>query len=271
MSDRYAKAVELATEALNAGRFEDALNEALGVLALEPNHPDAVLLQAIALSQLGRAQEASDAFVRAVSLAPSSAKARYNAAVHEFNRGNRDVSLQLVNDALTIEPNHPSAKDLRGRIAVDVSYPGLQARSTPPMTTTGIPFIEKLGSVWTGMGWVLSVSIFICSVGPLLLVFRSPSFRAFMSNGNPAAKSLVEFFDFTAKIAVEIPAIGVMNVLGNLLTLGVIVFLILDLNHRRGNYLWLLPTIFCGCMGFSWLVLPLYLLLGIPKATDSSI
>jgi len=260
MSDRYAIAVEQATEALNAGRFEDALNEVLGVLALEPNHPDAILLQAIALSQLGRAQEASAAFVRAVTLAPGSAKARYNAAVHEYNVGNRDVALQLVNDALTIEPNHSSAKDLQRRIAGDVSYPKLETPSTPTVVPTGIPFIQKLGSVWIGAGFVLAFCNAASYLGQTAMMNGSKTYQELQTG------QIKELGELTAKfsaITQEVPALVPLGMLDLFLRVALLVYLVLDLNHRKGNYVWLVPLILTGCCGFSWVVLPLYLVFAV--------
>jgi hypothetical protein len=38
--------------------------------------------------------------------------------------------------------------------------------------------------------------------------------------------------------------------------------MVLDLNHRKGNMLWLIMQIPCSCCGLGWLTLPIYLLFG---------
>jgi len=260
MTDRYAKAVEQATDALNAGRFEDALNEGLGVLALEPDHADAILLQAIALSQLGRAQEASAAFVRAVTLAPSSAKARYNAAVHEYNIGNRDVALRLTNDALIIEPGHASAKDLQNRITGDGSYPKLEAPTVAPTAPAGIGFISKLGGVWIGIGFFLSIANAATYLSQSAMMSGS---KAYQDLQNSPMKDPGEMMAKLTAITQEVPALVPLGSLDFVLRLVLLVYMVLDLNHRRGNYVWLVPLILAGCCGFSWAILPMYLVFAV--------
>lgn len=260
MTDRYAKAVEQATDALNSGRFEDALNEALGVLVLEPDHADATLLQAIALSQLGRTQEASAAFVRSVTLAPASAKARYNAAVHEYNAGNRDVALRLTNDALIIEPSHASARDLQSRISNDGSYPKLETPAAQVVVPSGPNFIDKLGQAWVGIGFALAVVNAATYLGQSAMMSGSKAYRELQGG---EIKELSEMIAKFSSITQEVPALVPVGILDLFLRLAILVFVVLDLNHRRGNYVWLVPLIVTGCCGFSWVVLPMYLVFAV--------
>ncbi len=267
MTDRYAKAVEQATEALNSGRFEDALNEARGVLVLEPDHADATLLQAIALSQLGRTEEASAAFVRSVTLAPASAKARYNAAVHEFNAGNRDVALRLTNDALIIEPNHASAKDLQSRITKDGSYPKLETPGVQVVAPRGPGFIDKLGQGWIAIGFTLSFVNAAASLGQTAMMSGSKAYQELQVS---QPKELSELIAKVSAITQEVPALVPLGMLDYFLRIVLLVFLVLDLNHRRGNYVWLVPLILAGCCGFSWVILPLYLVFAVLMKRSSS-
>jgi hypothetical protein len=41
-----------------------------------------------------------------------------------------------------------------------------------------------------------------------------------------------------------------------------IVWMAMDAIHRRGNLLWILPQVLCGCVGFTWLIVPIYMIWG---------
>jgi len=57
----------------------------------------------------------------------------------------------------------------------------------------------------------------------------------------------------------------VVSLLGILIRLGSLVWMILELSDRRGNWLWLLPYLLCCCCGFDWLILAIYMLAGRQK------
>jgi hypothetical protein len=44
--------------------------------------------------------------------------------------------------------------------------------------------------------------------------------------------------------------------------LGIVIWSIMDLIDRRGNFIWLIPNVICSCCGFGWITLPIYILAG---------
>jgi hypothetical protein len=44
--------------------------------------------------------------------------------------------------------------------------------------------------------------------------------------------------------------------------IGILIWSIMDILDRRGNFVWLIPNIICSCCGFGWITLPIYILAG---------
>ena len=53
-----------------------------------------------------------------------------------------------------------------------------------------------------------------------------------------------------------------LQILGYAANFGVIIYMILDLVHRRGSMVWLIAHIPCSCCGLGFVTLPIYLLTG---------
>ena len=66
MSEDQISTIQQATDFVNAGKFEEALERSRAVLVTDPNSGDAKLIEAIALSQLGNSRDASEAFSAAI-------------------------------------------------------------------------------------------------------------------------------------------------------------------------------------------------------------
>ncbi len=256
MSSDAQSLVNEATDLINAGDFAEALAKANAALALDPNSGDAALAKAVALSQLGNASDASQSFDLAIRLAPGNAKARFNAAVHEFNQGNVVLARTLAEQAIQLEPDHEGAKGLLARMPAPAqqvaAYPRNEG-SEFEVENAGLPFIHKLGAKWVAIAWLLVVSgavsfaylmaIMLPNIGKMMTAMQSNDQQAInqiaMAGSNPA----LQIFGYAHLAAA-------------------ILWMILDLIHRKGNMVWLVAHIPCSCCGFSFLTLPIYLLTG---------
>lgn len=257
MSSDFQNELNQATDAINAGRFGDALNIARNILVTDPSQAQAKLIEAISLSQQGNRSDASEAFRRAVELNPGDAKTRFNAAVHEFNAGNADEAREYANAALAIEPSHKGSKELLERMPKTVGADGFSGYSRESSAdyqpqAEGLPFIKKLGSKWTLIGWLLSglgLTMFILSLISILPMVGEMT--SAMSSGNQEQIAKMQ--------SAQNP---VLTVLGYPVTFAILIYMILDLVHRKGNMLWLIAHIPCSCCGLGFVTLPIYLLTG---------
>lgn len=261
MSAPYEIEVSKATDALNMGQAQVALEIVESILREVANQPDALLMKGIALSQLGQNEEASKVFVAAVTASPNSVKARFNAAVHEYNAGRVGLAQQLLQDALKIDPNHVGSMALLERImpipAPTAEYPRPDPTKPAADVDLGVPFVSAMGPYWVALGWILFVLMGLSTVVTFYAIFTSPAFQQALSN----PKNLDQVTALSADLSKSIPIwAGFLDIGARF---GALIWLIIDLNHRRGNYLWVLPFALCGCMlGLGWMVMPLYLLLG---------
>lgn len=257
MSSQLEVLVSECTDLVNAGQFAEALVKADAALAIDPNSPGAALAKAVCLSQLGNSSEASAAFDHAIKVGPGDAKTRFNAAVHEFNSGNVDVARSLAQQALELDSRHEGAKNLLQRIPAPAgqaaSYPRDQMMADD-VQHAGLPFITKLGSTWVILGWILAVAalaFFILDLGPALEGFRT----AMAAQGDPEKIKQMQA-DLQAKQNM------VLSVMGLGVRILTVLWGLLDLIHRRGNMVWLIPHLPCSCCGLGWLTLPIYILFG---------
>jgi tetratricopeptide (TPR) repeat protein len=264
-----------AQSALQSGQFEAALNAIDQAIALDPR-TDYHVVRGVSLAQLGRANEAASAFQSAIAADPSNAKAFYNFATHMYQQGRKQEALAYAKQAVAKDPAHQSAADLVRLIESESAAPPVAATppapgapyGTPPTfaqypreqppglsNQSSVPFVRDLGPKWTAIGWGLSFGMLamflymIAVFGPM-----ANEFMAAFSGGEAAMQAAVE------KMQTAVP--GWYSPVSWLFTIGSIVWSILDIIDKRSNYLWLLPLILCTCCGLTFMVMPLYLLLG---------
>ena len=263
MSEDQNSVLNQATDLINAGNYEEALERSRAVLITDPNNGDAKLIEAIALSQLGNSRDASEAFAEAVRIAPTNVKARFNAAVHEFNTGNVGQARTLAKEALDLDRNHEGTKELIERMGPEqpmtaggVTYPREPAAGFEP-AYEGIAFIKANPGGWTAIGWVISALSLLFFVFFWITIF--PHMNEFMQaaqSGNQQSSR-----DIAMKISNPVLSIGPY-----LLVLLNVVWMIMDIIHRKGSFLWLIAHIPCSCcgtfIGGNFLTLPLYMLFG---------
>jgi tetratricopeptide (TPR) repeat protein len=255
MSGDLEKNVQQATDAINAGNFQSGLDLARTGLAINPGHAELKLIEAVALSQLNQRIEASQAFSHAINLDPGSAKAKYNAAVHEYKGGNLGLAQTLVTQTLQIDPRHEGALQLQKQMptmSAETNYPRGQEYG---FDNPGIGFINKLGASWNVIGWIISVigaSLFIYSLMSMAPYF-SEMMKISASGGSPSEMNAI-----TAKMQQS----TFVQILGWVMIPVTMGYVLLDLIHRRGQMVWLIAHIPCSCCSMGFITLPIYMLFG---------
>jgi tetratricopeptide (TPR) repeat protein len=258
--------LSIASEAINNGRPTDALIAARSALDIDSSNAEAKLIEAIALSQVGDPMEASTAFEAAIRLNPASAKSRFNAGVHAFNGKNFDLARDLAMSAIQIEPNHAGAKQLLSQLpkefidevpasdtfspAANAAYPRYESQEGQ---SAALPFITQLGTTWTVVGVLLSILGFILFLITLMALMPK------LSEMMVAAGNSVKLKEIQDQIKVS-PVVSIVTYISYGAN---VIYVILDLIHRRGNMLWLVGHIPASCCcGLGWITLPLYMLFG---------
>lgn len=305
MSEEQARQfLDQATQSLQSGQFQQALELVDQSIALKEADSEAHVLRGIALSQLSQPDQATEAFRRAISLGPYNSKAYFNLAVHYFGLGQKPEALEMAREAVRIDAKHAGARDLIARIEGESQAAGtIQAPTTPDPSRIGDPlaqptetpsgvapgpggpapgtpyqnvpppggyyrpgyetsgvhslqFVANMGKTWDTIAWVLiitSVATFVIS-----LVMFLPMYAEIFQN--PQNMQRMSTMGFGSSIASTI-----LQIVSWLATLSSLVWMILELSDRRGNWLWLLPYILCCCCGFHWVPMGIYLLAGRQK------
>ncbi len=259
MSEDQNSKIQQATDFVNTGKFSEALTAAREGLESDPHNGDAKLIEAISLSQLGQSRDASEAFSAAIRLAPTNVKARFNAAVHEFNMGNVGQARNLANEALNLDPDHEGTKTLLEKMGPDQvplqggsQYPRESPEGFMPQNE-GIAFVRNMGPSWVMIGWVLA----ICSAASIgytaynTVTHWSELMAAISSKDQAQMQAITK--------AMQNP---MMQIFAYAVLAGNMVWTIMDLIHRKGNFVWLIAHIPCTCLGLSFITQPLYILLG---------
>lgn len=260
--------LDQAAQALNSGQPQRALQLADEARDYDATLPEAVLIRAIALSQMQHVEEATAAFEQAQALDPDSAAISYNFAVHLQAVGKLADAKREVNRALSQMPAHQSARQLQTIIEQQLSggeptfKPKQPAPVEIPPMMQGEPYrsgyeapehsfrwIENMGATWSILGW--------CVAGLGML-----SFAAFMVAFWPTISQAM-----ATQQAVQAPqkyspfqlAVAGLNWLA---LIGSIIWMLTDILDRKANLFWLVPIVLCGCLSLEGLPLMLYMLLG---------
>lgn len=142
------------------------------------------------------------------------------------------------------QPQQPPA------VQVPVQSPyrtGYESKST----VHSIGFIENLGKNWNVAGY--GIAIVSCVLGTVSLVQSIMMFSQAGSNFEQWIKTQQE----------ASAAMGMGNMLLSLLILFVdlmsLLWMVMELSDRRGNWLWLLPFVLCCCCSYPGLLMLIYL------------
>ncbi len=269
MSEEQARSfIEQATQSLQTGQLNQALDFANQAIMLDPTNGDAFSLKAVALAQLNQNAEATRAFEEAIQLQPTNSKVRYNLAVHLVRQNQKVEGLTQAREALQLDPAHAGARELIAQLERELgvaSIPRPSEGAVPPVqgvdpniqspygqnpyggqppspygpprpgyagSTHKIAFIEQLGPTWTAIGWAL-VAVYI-----LLMIVQIP-----------ATSEAVRF-------AMENPGVRptqTQNPFIQILGFGVwvcaLTWMIMDIIDRRASWLWLVLYCICCCCG----------------------
>ena len=297
MADEQARGfIEQATQSLQSGQFQQALELIEQAIAIDRNNSEAHILRGIALSQTNQPDLATSAFQQAILISPN-AKAYYNLAVHQYQLGQKQPALDAAREAVRVDPSHSGARELAGRIERELGLPQvttarpddvLQPESSSGEQSAGpgvaqpygspygtqsadyyrqgyvpqegpihsLKFVENMGKTWTTLGWAV--------VGFGALYF---AFSLYMIFGTGMMEQIQQ--------AISNPGYrvqqqsGPLSILSNIMWVAMLIgsttWMALDLADRRGNWLWLLPYIVCCCLTCSlmpWAVVAVYLLAG---------
>lgn len=274
MSEVDRSILTQAAEAIQHGQFGQALELAEQFLISEPTSCDALVIKGVALSQLTRNVEATQAFQAAIASDPTSAKAFYNFAAHLYQTGERGQALTYAQQALQRDPDHAASRELEQRITAEMTSQapppaqGMPYQSGPQQyseymrpgsypggpVSGGIPWVTKLGSSWLLIGWLIIALWLIYFV--FSIIFALPMIQE-VTKAMQSQNGQAQIQEIAAKNSKP----G-FQALGYLFMVSGIGWTITDLIHRRGNFLWLVPMILCSCCGFGWMIMPLYIAAG---------
>lgn len=278
MSEQAQEFVQQATQAVQNGQFAQALDLIDQALAINPSMGDAYILRGIALAQSQQPDAATAAFRQAIAINPQNPKAYYNLATHLYQRNQKAEAKAMAEESIRLDPTHSAAKDLVALISQEAAQAaappqeqaqpygspyGAEQPYAPPQSPYyrpgytqpqhSIAFVENMGSSWPAIAWVIvalgvtSVILMIMIVMPLMELASQPDgFQKMMEQAQAGGTAL--------------------NLIYNIMHYGgflaAMVWLIMDIVDRRGNYLWILPMVLCCCCGAHFIPLTLYLLLG---------
>jgi tetratricopeptide (TPR) repeat protein len=256
--------IDQAQTAIQAGNPEYAIELLRQSILLSGKDAEAFILLGIALAHTKMPADAENAFKRATQLAPDSVKARYNLAVHQYTQGQVRAALNSARKASELDALHAGSRELATRIEQEL---GIGEGQEPPTTAAGnpnpdeiregyepqavqtMPFIERMGVYWVAVGWV--IALLSLALGATFLSMVLPHMSQF--SGNP---------DALVRTLSKDPKMNVIQVLYFVVNLGGLAYIAVDTINRRANLLWLLPQAVCGCTGFTFLVVPIYMKFG---------
>ncbi len=291
LNEQVRQFIDQATQSIQAGQFDKALQLIDQALALDPEAAEAYILKGIALSQTGQPSAATEVFRRAVDLDPMSAKAHYNLAVHLYSQGEKTEALQSARTAASVDLNHAASRQLALTIETELGLsptaelipepvrqapqetasaaPFMQANTNPymkqdvPYSGHSIPFVEKLGGWWTAIAWILVVMSLAGGIGAVKF------FAEVMGQVNPNSQTMNEDM---ARLAQHYTGlINFIRICGFGSIVGTVTWSLMDHLDQRNSFLWLIPNIVCTCCGCAFITLPIYMLAGRNKQTTSNV
>ncbi len=262
-----------AQQTMQTGHFAPALELTEQALALDPTSSDAHVLMGVALAQLNRPEEATQAFLAGIRFGPQNTKAFFNLAVHYHQQGQKALSEEMARETLRINSDHPGAKSLLGgndsanepdsQMMREVprtsseTEPGAPNNARSQTTATFRPgydastegslqFVERMGKGWVFIGMSLAL------LSLLIGFFAWADFLQVLSQigvgGDPnAIGAMIESSNTW------------LSVLSTLISLISLLWMIFDVIHRRGNWLWMLPYVLCCCCSFGGVCQLIYL------------
>jgi tetratricopeptide (TPR) repeat protein len=265
LHEQARELIDQAQTAIQAGNPEYAIELLRQSILYSGKDAEAYVLLGIALAHTKMPADAENAFKRATELDPDSVKARYNLAVHQYTEGQVRAGLNNARKATELDPLHAGSRDLAARIEKEL---GIDEGQEPPTTAAGnpipadeyregyepmpvqtMPFIERLGWIWTALGWTIALLSLVLAGVFLSIVLP------YMTGNGGNADALVKNLSQDSKM-------NLIQIIYFVVNLGGLAFIAVDTINRRANLLWILPQAVCGCTGFTFVVLPIYMRFG---------
>jgi tetratricopeptide (TPR) repeat protein len=257
--------IDQAQTAIQAGNPEYAIELLRQSILYSGKDAEAYILLGIALAHTKMPADAENAFKKATQLDPNSVKARYNLAVHQYTEGQVRAALNNARKASELDALHAGSRDLAARIEKEL---GIDEGAEPPTTAAGnpaptdeyrdgyepqpvqtMPFIERMGVYWSLVGW--TIAVVSLALGAVFLSMVLPH----MSQNRGNADALVQMLS-------RDPKMNMIQITYFLVNLSGLAFIAVDTINRRANLLWILPQAVCGCTGFTFVILPIYMRFG---------
>ncbi len=260
--------IEQATQSIQGGQFSQAIELLDQAIAINPMSADAYLLKGVALAQMSSPDLATESFQKAIGIEPDNAKARFNLAVHFSRIGQKQGALTEAREALRVDPNHAGARDLvtqlEAEMGVAASTPSAPDGAPPIQGATGstyqsnpyqsgptasynregyapkvhtLPFVERMGSTWTTLGWIftgIALLIFVLSLSKIPVQYNLMQ-EAMKNPNRPPTPPPTTIFDLILQI------FSVLNWICS------ITWIIMDIVDRKRNWLWLVLYCICCC------------------------
>jgi tetratricopeptide (TPR) repeat protein len=256
--------VAKAEKAIQAGNPEHAIDLLRQSILYSGKDAEAYILLGIALAHSKLPADAENAFKRATQLAPDNVKARYNLAVHQYTEGQVRAALNNARKASELDARHAGSRDLAARIEEEL---GISEGEEPPTTAAGnpapseyregyeplpvqtLPLIERMGASWSAIGWSIAVVSFLLAVGFAAIVVP------YMMQHSGSADGVVQTLS-------KDPKMKIIQIVYMIINLAGLAYIAVDTINRRANLLWILPQAVCGCTGFTFVILPIYMRFG---------
>jgi len=259
----------------------EAFNRAV---ALDPNSAKARYNLAVHQYALGQKLDALARSREAIQIDPSHAGAKQLVQTLEAElAGPSPQGMPNPNDPLSVPPPvvppvttapqanpygaaQPPSETPRvaepGMPSPPPSGPGPMPTNLPPVSNPyaksgyaepahSLPFVENMGSAWVAIGW------FFAALSLLGFIIGIVIFASAFGQFDPNKPELIQ-----AAMEKSSGLLWISRIAGFGSLLGIVIWSIMDLIDRRGNFVWLIPNVLCSCCGFGWITLPIYILAG---------
>lgn len=242
--------IEHAMSALRRGDVKRTLEMANEVLKEQPENAEGHQLRGIALTRMGKIDEATKSLRAATKYDPNEPKHFYNLAVNLKDRGMLDESNQMAEQAVKLNPAHAGALGLLGRAPDEPTGAGpFTARVGYGEQEHMLAFLSGTEKLWTGIGYGF---LAIATVLAVLMIVHFPLHLT----GKPVPKN--EMPDVGWRPDTLSVFICFLWVLSSVLTF---MWMFIDMIDRRIKFTWLVPLLVFSVLGFNAVPLALYMFL----------
>ncbi|AIE87650.1 tetratricopeptide repeat protein [Fimbriimonas ginsengisoli] len=263
-SEAAIKIIKEATDALQRGDAAKALELAEQAVVVDESIAQPHQIRGIALTRLGKMEEATMAFRRATEVAPYEPKHFYNLAVNLRDRSLNDEAESMAREALRISPSHAGARNLvRELTGVEPPIEGGDAQPITPTIRSGyeepkhlLPFLNEMEKAWDGIGLgFLALSLVVA----FLFVFHFP---IGLSGKTMPGGKMPEVNPRTDSLSIFTWYLDVFSLVCTFM------WMLIDVIDRRRRFTWFVPLTVCGTFGFNVVPLAIYYFIGRKLESD---